>query len=78
MTLTGGYPFTAVVFFDQMVARGRQLRHMRERPQFANDGYALEHLYRAVVDSPHFEGEFVEADYETGNVPITVETTPQA
>ena len=61
-----------------MVVRGRQLRHTRGRPQFANDGYALEQLYRAAVDSPHFAVEFVEADYETGSVTITVETTLRA
>ena len=75
VTLTGGYPFHAVVFFDQMVVRGRQLRHARGPPQFANDGYALEQLYRAADDSPHFAVEFVDADYETGSVTITVELT---
>ena len=78
MTLTGSYPFTAVVFFDQMVVRGPQLRHMRGPSEFENNGYALEQLYRAADDSPHIEVEFVDADYETGSVTITVETTTRA
>lgn len=73
LTLSGGYPFTNVVFFDQMIVRGRQFRHVRGPPLFENNGYALEQLYRAAVNSDHYTVELVEADYETGSVTITVE-----
>jgi hypothetical protein len=73
LTLSGSYPFTAVVFFDQMVVRGRQFRHVRGPPLFENNGYALEQLYRTAADSDHYSVEFVETDYETGSVTITVE-----
>jgi hypothetical protein len=73
MTLSGSYPFTSIVFFDQMIVRGRQLRHMCGPPEFEHNGYALEQLYRAAVDSDHYAVSLVEADYETGCVTITVE-----
>lgn len=75
MTLTGNDSFTAVVFFDQMVVRGRQLHHRRGPPEFENNGYALEQLYRAAIDSGHYSVSLVKTDYETGSVTITVEET---
>jgi hypothetical protein len=73
MTLSGSYPFTAVVFVDQMVVRGRQLRHRRGPPMFEHNGYALEQLYRAAIDSEHYSVELVETDYEMGCVTVSVE-----
>jgi hypothetical protein len=75
MTLSGSYPFTAVVFVDQMVVRGRQLRHMRGPPLFEHNGYALEQLYRTAGNSDRYTVSLVETDYETGSVTITVEET---
>ena len=75
MTLTGNDPFTTVVFFDQMVVRGRQLRYMRGPPRFENNGYALEQLYHAAADSDYYSLSLVETDYETGSVTIAVEET---
>jgi hypothetical protein len=66
-------PFTSVVFFDQMVVRGRQLRQRRGPPLFEHNGYALEQLYQAAADSDHYTVSLVETDYETGSVTITVE-----
>jgi hypothetical protein len=73
MTLTGSYPFTSVVFVDQMIVRGRQLRQRRGPPLFEHNGYALEQLYQAAADSNHYTVSLVETDYETGSVTITVE-----
>jgi hypothetical protein len=73
LTLSGRYPFTTVVFFDQMVVRGRQLRHRRGPPEFEHNGYALEQLYRAAADSDYYSVSLVKANYETGSVTITVE-----
>jgi hypothetical protein len=75
LTLSGSYPFTTVVYFDQMIVRGRLLRHRRGPPLFEHNGYALEQLYRAAVDSDQYAVELIEADYETGSVTITVEKT---
>jgi hypothetical protein len=73
LTLSGGYPFTTVVFFDQMIVRGRQFRHVRGPPLFENNGYALEQLYRAAADSDHYTVSLAETNYKTGSVTITVE-----
>lgn len=75
LTLSGGYPFTNVIFFDQMVVRGRQLRHRRGPPEFEHNGYALEQLYRAAADSYHYSVSLVETNYETGAVTILVKET---
>jgi hypothetical protein len=75
MTPTGRDLFTAVVFFDQMVVRGRLLRHRRGPPLFEHNGYALEQLYHAAVDSDQYSVSLDETDYETGSVTITVEET---
>jgi hypothetical protein len=75
-TLSGRYPFTNVIFFDQMVVGGRQLQCSVPGPAlFENNGYALEQLYRAAVNSDDYVVDLVETDYKTGSVTIMVEKT---
>jgi hypothetical protein len=67
-------PYVSTVFYDGKVVRGKIVGTGEYgRPEYANDGHALEWTYRAAVQSDAYVVELVDADYETGNVTIHVE-----
>jgi hypothetical protein len=67
-------PYVSTVFYDGKVVRGKIVGNGEHgRPEYANDGHALEWTYRAAVQSDAYEVELLDADYETGNVTIRVE-----
>ncbi|WP_233553944.1 hypothetical protein [Halococcus sp. IIIV-5B] len=70
---TGSAPYLSVVFYDSKVVRGKIESDSYGEPSYENDGYGLEWTYRAATKSDEYDVEFVEADYETGNVTIRVE-----
>ncbi|WP_273837481.1 hypothetical protein [Halococcus sp. PRR34] len=76
MIETQSAPYVSTVFYDSKVVRGKITgKGDYGRPEFANDGHALEWTYRAAVQSDAYEVELVDADYDTGNVTIRVTTT---
>jgi len=71
---TQSEPYVSTIFYDSKVVRGKITgKGEYGRPTFANDGRDLEWTYRAATRSDQYDVELVEADYETGNVTITVE-----
>jgi hypothetical protein len=67
-------PYVSTVFYDSKVVRGKITdKGEYGRPTFENDGHDLEWTYRAATQSDRYNVELTEADYETGDVTITVE-----
>jgi hypothetical protein len=67
-------PYVSTIFYNSKVVRGKITGEGDYgRPEYANDGHALEWTYRAAVQSDAYEVQLVEADYESGNVTIHVE-----
>lgn len=74
MIETQSAPYVSTVFYDSKVVRGPIVgKDEYGQPAYENDGYALEWTYRAAVQSDTYTVEFVEAEYESGDVTITVE-----
>ncbi|EMA47791.1 hypothetical protein [Halococcus salifodinae] len=71
---TQSAPYISTVFYNSKVVRGKIVGESDYgRPEFTNDGHALEWTYRAAVQADAYEVQLVEADYDTGNVTIHVE-----
>ena len=67
-------PYVSTVFYDSKIVRGAIVGEGEyDRPEFANSGHDLEWTYRAATQSDRYNVELTEADYETGDVTITVE-----
>jgi len=76
---TQSAPYVSTVFYDGKVVRGKIVgKGEYGRPEFTNDGHALEWSYRAAVQANAYEVELVDADYDTGTVTIRVTTTEEA
>ncbi|EMA43575.1 MULTISPECIES: hypothetical protein [Halococcus] len=74
MVETQSAPYVSTIFYDSKVVRGKITdKGEYGRPTFANNGHDLEWTYRAATQSDQYDVELVEADYETGDVTITVE-----
>lgn len=67
-------PYVSTVFYDSKVVRGAIVGEGEYgRPEFANSGHDLEWTYRAATRSDRYTVELDEANYEAGDVTITVE-----
>lgn len=79
MVETQSAPYVSTVFYDSKVVCGAVIgKDDYGRPEYANDGHALEWTYRAAVQSDAYEVELVAADYQTGNVTIRVKTMEES
>ena len=73
MIETQSAPYTSTVFYDRKVVCGRQTgTDEYDRPEYEYNGYRRMQGYRAAAASDRFEVSLDEADYETGEVIITV------
>lgn len=74
MAEVGGGPYTATVFYDRKIVCGRVVgTDDLGMPEYKYDGFTRWEGYRAVASSERWEVRLENADYETGNVTITVE-----
>ena len=74
MIETRSAPYVSTVFYSGKVVRGTVVgKDEYGRPEYANDGHALEWTYSAAGQSDSYEVELAKAEYETGDVTIHVE-----
>lgn len=73
MITNQGMPNTSVVFFDAKIVRGKQISDGENEIDYEYDGEARMKGYQAVVNSNSYEVRLENADYETGDVTITVD-----